>query len=272
MNRLPISVIIPVKNGEKFIEQCLESVKINNAAEIIVVDGLSKDKTLEIAVKYTSLIYSDNGLGAGFAHQIGAEKATQEYIAYVDSDIILPPNVLSNLINELKEGGFASVAATVEPANTSTYWERAIDWNSKLLEKRRKTGGLQATVLKKDTVLKYGFDAFITHGDDLDFTTRLQKDACKQKISYIFVYHHHRADCKSVFKARANQATALPRLIKKYGVFNPRFWPPLILLYWIALSVLKGKPQYIPYFLLNFLAQSLGMLKGLFNLKISPLK
>ncbi len=190
MNCLPISVIIAVKNGEKLIGQCLESVKNNNPAEIIVVDGLSTDRTLEIARKYTSLIFSDEGREASYAHQLGAEKATQEYIAYIDSDIVLPEGTLYNLFKELEGTDFVSMAATIKPASVSTYWERAIDWNSVILRARNRIGGLQATLLRKDIVLKYGFDSFITHGDDLDFTTRVQQGGISrafQRLLYIII-------------------------------------------------------------------------------------
>ena len=266
INSLPIPVIIPVKNGEKLIGQCLGSVKINSPAEIIVVDGLSTDGTLEIARKYTTLIFSDEGKGASFAHQIGAEKATQEYIAYVDSDIVLPEGTLAKLYKELNGTDFVSMAAAIKPASVSTYWERAVDWNARLLRARKKIGGLQATLLRKDIVLQYGFDSFITHGDDLDFVTRVQQGGHKQGASSIFVYHHHRADCKSIYRARLNQATALPRLMKKYGVFKPGFWPPLVAAYWICVCIVKGKPNYIPYFVVNGIAQTIGMIKGFFEI------
>ena len=46
---MPISVIIAAKNAESTIEECLDSVRRNNPAEIIVVDGNSSDKTVKIA-------------------------------------------------------------------------------------------------------------------------------------------------------------------------------------------------------------------------------
>ena len=45
-----ISVIIPSYNGEKYIKECIESIqKQNMNTEIIVVDDISTDKTVEIA-------------------------------------------------------------------------------------------------------------------------------------------------------------------------------------------------------------------------------
>jgi glycosyltransferase involved in cell wall biosynthesis len=266
MDPLPISVIIPTRNVEKTLEECLVSVQKNNPTEIIIVDGLSADLTLKIARKYTQLIYSDDGKGASFAHQLGVEKATQPYIAYVDADIVLQEGSLGSLLNELIGTQYASMAAAIIPASINTYWERAIDWNAKLLRARRKTGGLQATVLRKDIVLKYGFDSNIIYGDDLDFITRVQRDGHKLGISSVSVYHHHRAHLRDMYKARRNQSRAIPRLIKKYGFWHPRFWPPLVTAYWICVCIIKGKPNYIPYFIVNGVAQTAGMIKGFFEL------
>jgi hypothetical protein len=51
--RESLSAVLMVKNGEKRIKDCLESVKW--ADEIIVVDGMSTDKTVDISKGYTTL-------------------------------------------------------------------------------------------------------------------------------------------------------------------------------------------------------------------------
>ena len=56
MSKIPISVIILTYNEEKNIEDCIKSVS-DLAEDIFIVDSYSKDKTLEIAKKYTDKIY-----------------------------------------------------------------------------------------------------------------------------------------------------------------------------------------------------------------------
>ena len=62
-----ISTVICVKNGEKILEKCLKSIIRNSPLEIIIVDGGSKDCTIEIAKKYTDKIFSDGGRGLAYA-------------------------------------------------------------------------------------------------------------------------------------------------------------------------------------------------------------
>ena len=53
-----LTIITPVKNGEKTIEKTIKSIIIQNDPNIeyIIVDGVSNDKTLEIVKKYRKII------------------------------------------------------------------------------------------------------------------------------------------------------------------------------------------------------------------------
>jgi len=93
MDKPSISVIIPTYNSGRFLAYCLESIKNQdypkNKVEIIIADGGSSDKTIEIAKRYTKNIYK-NRLKTGEAGKsVGAKKAKNEILAFIDSDNIL---------------------------------------------------------------------------------------------------------------------------------------------------------------------------------------
>jgi len=268
MDKLPISVIIAAKNAEKTIEECLSSVQRDNPAEIIVVDGNSTDSTVDIARRYTEKVYSDEGGGESYAHQLGAEQATQEYIAYVDADIVLAEGTLAILLAELRESDYISMQAKVLAASLSTYWGRAADWSFRLFQAHRGMG-LSAAVLRRDTIMKYKFEPprpFVkTGGEDYEFQMKVEKDGYKLGTSSAFVYHHHRTDLKTFVTQWFRYGQDAVRFIRKYGPWNVRFWPPLTRLYWIAVCLIKGKPNYIPYFIVGCIAEMAGMIKGFFD-------
>lgn len=266
MDKLPVSVVVTTRNSEKTIGQCLESIKNNNPGEIILVDGNSTDDTLEIARRYTSLIFSDGGREYNYAQQMGAEKAANEYIAFIDSDIVLQEETLAKLLDELKQHDYASIAATVLPVSSTTYWERATDWSSRLLRKRRGVGGLQATIVLRDVVMTHKLDTSLKGGSDVDFVIRMNKAGLIQGVSSVSVYHHHRSSFKAFVRQRFRYGWVAARYVHKYGPFHPRFWPPLVDAYWICVCVVKGKPHYIPYFIIDCFAQSFGMVKGFYQL------
>lgn len=103
-----ISVVILSKNEEENIKRCLESVKWCD--EIILIDDNSSDRTLEIAKKYKTTIYS-HPLNNDFSTQrnFGLSKATNEWILFVDSDEVISDPLayeISNATGLVKDQDF----------------------------------------------------------------------------------------------------------------------------------------------------------------------
>ncbi|MDR1992285.1 MAG: glycosyltransferase [Nitrososphaerota archaeon] len=92
-----VSVVVVTKNEEKNIATCLQSVKNQtyHNIELIVVDNFSEDQTVEIAKKYTANIYS-KGNERSAQKNYGANVAAGKYVLYVDADMILNPNLISD--------------------------------------------------------------------------------------------------------------------------------------------------------------------------------
>ena len=88
-----LSVIVPVYNGEKYIEDCLNSImnQTYKDLQIIVVNDGSIDKTTSILSDISKkdsriqVIEKENG-GVSSARNVGLEYATKNYITFVDSD------------------------------------------------------------------------------------------------------------------------------------------------------------------------------------------
>lgn len=96
-----ISLCMIVKDEESVISRCLESVK-DVVDEIIIVDTGSKDKTKEIARKYTKKIYDFEWVDDfSKARNYSFSKATKEYIMWLDADdVVSKENVVK--IQQLK--------------------------------------------------------------------------------------------------------------------------------------------------------------------------
>ena len=88
-----ISVIIPVYNGEKYLEECLDSIlnQIYTNFEIIIVNDGSTDNSLKICRKYQKkdkrirIINTENH-GVSHARNIGIKESKGDYITFVDCD------------------------------------------------------------------------------------------------------------------------------------------------------------------------------------------
>lgn len=105
---MKLSVVILTQNEERFIKTCLESVKW--ADEIIIVDGGSTDKTLDIAKKYTDKIIVCLEQDFAIRRNKGMESTRGEWVLYVDSDerVLLP--LKEEIKNILENGGFSAYA------------------------------------------------------------------------------------------------------------------------------------------------------------------
>ena len=99
-----VSVIIPVYNVEKYLEECIDSVlaQTYQNIEIILVDDGSTDSSGLICDRYAennnciSVIHKENG-GQSTARNVGIEHVCGKYIYFMDSDDILLPVALEKL-------------------------------------------------------------------------------------------------------------------------------------------------------------------------------
>lgn len=104
-----ISVVIPVWNGEKYLEKCLTSILTQDVKdlEIIVVDDGSTDGTWPVLTRMAGQdsrirpIHQENG-GASVARNTGLEHCRGVYVRFVDADDVVP------------EGSFAALLASAQ--------------------------------------------------------------------------------------------------------------------------------------------------------------
>ena len=101
---MKVSVIIPVYNVRPYLEQCMDSVlqQTLDDIEVICIDDGSTDGSGEILDKYVQkdsrvkAVHQDNA-GAAQARNTGLEKASGDYILFVDGDDYLTENALETL-------------------------------------------------------------------------------------------------------------------------------------------------------------------------------
>jgi glycosyltransferase involved in cell wall biosynthesis len=109
--KAPISVVIPCYQAEKIIVRAVESV-INQSlqvSEIILVDDGSTDNTLVVMndlvsryKKIISVISCGSNLGVSSARNKGWERASYDYVAFLDADDVWHPNKIEILYGFLK--------------------------------------------------------------------------------------------------------------------------------------------------------------------------
>lgn len=132
-----VSIIIPVFNGEKYLEKAIQSC-INQTyknIEIIVVDDGSNDNTSLISKKFENKIkyfYKDNG-GVSSALNLGIEKSIGEYISWLSHDDFYLENKIFDEIKILSENNRnAIVFSNYNIVNKNSKIVRKIDFSKRL--------------------------------------------------------------------------------------------------------------------------------------------
>ena len=101
-----ISVVIPVYNVEKYLEECLESVLSQDVLniEVICIDDCSADRSADILKKYETLdprvrvSVNSRNRGQSYGRNVGLSRARGEYVYMLDSDDKLMPGAFRELL------------------------------------------------------------------------------------------------------------------------------------------------------------------------------
>ena len=124
MNAL-VSIITPSYNSAKFIAETIQSVQNQTYTnwEMIIVDDGSSDETESVVL---SIIENDNRIqfhklsqnsGPAVARNIGIEKASGDYMTFIDADDIWFPTFIENNIKTIQKTGISFVFSSYRRAN-----------------------------------------------------------------------------------------------------------------------------------------------------------
>jgi len=92
-----LSIIINVKNGERYLNQCLAALV--RFTEVILLDNHSTDNTIAIAKKYANVkIFTSDFLGMGRLRNLAASFASNDWVFFVDCDEVLTPELVDYLL------------------------------------------------------------------------------------------------------------------------------------------------------------------------------
>ncbi len=115
-----VGVVVPIYNVEPYLAECLTSIAGQTWADldVVMVDDGSTDASAAIAAEFAArdqrfrLIQQENG-GLGRARNVGARHVRGEYLAFVDSDDVLPDYAYELLVETLERTGSDFVSGNV---------------------------------------------------------------------------------------------------------------------------------------------------------------
>ena len=117
-NLMKVSVVIPIRNEEKYIEKCINSVLNQdldkNVFELILVDGVSEDRTVEIIKNFMAQykfirLYKNPNKTVQYALNIGIERAVGKYVVRMDAHSEYANDYISKCVEYLEKTGADNV-------------------------------------------------------------------------------------------------------------------------------------------------------------------
>jgi len=106
-----VSIVIPTLNEQENIINCLRRLKDQVGArdEVIIIDGGSTDKTIEVCKRAGCKTYELKGSSIGLARHAGVTEATNEIIVSADADSLPPNGWLDRIKNHFEKNEDLSV-------------------------------------------------------------------------------------------------------------------------------------------------------------------
>ena len=137
-----LSVIIPVYNTEKYLEQCIRSIQKQTYSniEIILVDDGSPDNSGRICDKYAQMdkrievIHKENG-GLSDARNKGIDISKGKYITFVDSDDYIEEMYIESLYKAIKNDDTLISQCSISKVNNDKVILEKIGYNEKSVKK-----------------------------------------------------------------------------------------------------------------------------------------
>jgi glycosyltransferase involved in cell wall biosynthesis len=275
-NNLLVSIIIPCRNEEKFISKCIQSIMANtypkNKMEILIIDGMSDDKTREIVKEctetYPCIRLLDNPMRSiPAALNIGIKNLKGQIVVRMDAHSTYEENYIANCVSYLLRYGADNVGGIwiTVPGNDSLI-ARSI---ALVLSHRFGVGNADYRIgsqemkyvdtvpfgcYKKEVFDRIGpYDEEMLRNEDDEFNNRLIKKGGKiLLVPNIISYYHSRDSLKKLWRMGYQYGYFKPLVLIKAGQVSTfrQLVPPVF----VAGLVLSGALSLMSkFFLVPFL-------------------
>jgi len=223
-----ISIVLPVFNGEKTIEQALECLgnQTFKNLEIIIVNDGSTDNTQEIVEKFTNrdprfILINKENEGVASARNKGVEVASGEYIIHHDADDSRPTDSLEKLYKKAQEidadivmGDYAVINGDKSQRINQKFDGDSEDLIQGLLDGKYHAG-LWNKLIKSDLSKSIAFEEGINYMEDKLLLIRMLLHRPKIAYQEVIAYHYVQTPDSITNKLSVNSLVSMKKVIKR---------------------------------------------------------
>jgi cellulose synthase/poly-beta-1,6-N-acetylglucosamine synthase-like glycosyltransferase len=221
-----VSILVATYNTERTMDDCLKAIfeldYPKKLLEVIVVDGCSTDRTLEIAGKYPVKVISAP-LNAPAAYNYALKVVDNEIIGFIDADAKVEREWLKKLVGHLSYPQVVGVSGDIETWNKENAWARSIGYDLENRYARLKKSVVRIAtmnLLMKRSVIEEvgGFDEHLPSQYDTDLGFRITSRGYKLLFEPdAKCYHFNRATVKAYFKQQLQYGKNTVKLYFKHS-------------------------------------------------------
>lgn len=261
-----VSVIVPSRNSEATIAECLKSItsQTYKPIEIVVVDSFSTDSTREIAQRNGAFVISYDGERSG-AKNLGAAAAKGKYLYFVDADHKLGPEVVATCVKSIDT--VDGVLIRDQDVATSSKVSRLIASRRRILS--HDPLNVAPRFVRKDAFERLsGFDMDLYAGEDLDFHRRFLQHGFRMAYPRVTEWHlGSPVDLHGLLSRSMYYSSNYLRYASKNPLISLKRLNPLRTVSAWKKSEVRGS-DLLPVVFLGFLSTSFLVIGVLLNRKV----
>ena len=192
-----VSFLVVTKNSGRTLEACLKSIKKQNCKkEIIVSDSGSTDNTRNIAKKHGAKVFVTKSGKITEARNLCLRNAKARYLAFVDSDVVLPEGWIEKAVSILREekdvAGVGGPGIEMDRGIVSRSIGTLLYGNLGKGRREVHTLATMDVVYDREKIKGLEFDERLTGAEDVEFSFRIRKMGYRLLLdASLSVEHHH---------------------------------------------------------------------------------
>ena len=229
------SIIVPVYNRPDEVDELLLSLTMQTLKdmEVIIVEDGSTQPCDSVVRRYAGKLplryYTKENSGPGQTRNYGAEHSQGDFLIFLDSDCVLPPNFLQAVDDELKREECDAWGGPDKAHENFTPVQKAISYS---MTSFLTTGGIRGGKKQMDAKFyprsfnlgirsslyrQLGGFSSMRFGEDIDLSIRIYKSGAKCRLfPEAWVWHKRRTDFRKFFKQVHNSGIARINLMKRH--------------------------------------------------------